>query len=307
MLERRPNKKKSRNTLISGLFVAAAGLTQTAAADPHRYATAPNPIAPDPINSEFRASHPVKIFVDVSQDRRVRSVRRSRTDSADQYVRDRLHYQLPPYIVLVSNRHDANMTVKAQLMDYDLSFHTTDVDRRNKKYKKRYRYTGGVCGQHKRAYYTRVTEKGVALADYKLSVRLKGIDRYSDTVRIRAAESYRYGEKLSALTNCGVVPSVHYPNKTIAKLFTRAGGTYRNAVAHDVRKESLKKLTYILAGTIKGRTDQFYAALANQYADRAYARTRHVDTHHPRNADAEVHDYDGVDADSYWRKKRSKW
>ncbi len=301
MLERRPNKKNIHNYLIGSLFVAAAGLTQTATADPYQYAA-----APDPIDGEFRASHPVKIFVDVSHDRRVRSHDRSRTDSADQFVRDRLHYQLPPYVILVSNRRDADMTVKAQLMGYDLSFHTTDVDRRNKKYKKRYRYTGGVCGQHKRAFYTRVTEKGVAL-DYKLSVRLKGIDSYSDTARIRTAESYRYGEKLSALTNCGVAPSVHYPNKTVAKLFTRAGGAYRDVIAHEVRKESLKKLTYVLAGTIKGRTDQFYAALANQYADRAYAHTRLADRHHNRKADAELYDYDDVDADSYWRKKRSKW
>ena len=301
MLERRPNKKNTRNTLIGSLFATAIGLTQTASAHPHQYAA-----APDPINHDFRASHPVKVFVDVSQDRRIRSVRRDRTDAADEYVRNRLHYQLPPYVVLVSNRRDADMTIKAQLMDYDLSFHVTDVDRRDKKYKKRYRYTGGKCGQHKRAYYTRVTEKGVSLADYKLTVHLKGIDGYSDTTRIRAAESYRYGEKLSALTNCGVAPSVHYPNKSVAKLFTRAGGSYRDTVAYEVRRESLKKLTYVLAGTIEGRTDQFYAALASQYSAKGHARVRHSNSHYRQKADPDVYDFDDVDADSYWRKKRSK-
>lgn len=300
MLARSPNAKNTRNYLIGSLFVTAVGLTQTAIADPYHGA-----VGPDPIDSEFRASHPVKVYVDVAQDRRVRRDRRSRTDAADQYVRDRLHYRLPPYVVLVSNRRNADLAIKAQLMDYELSFHITDVDRRDKKYKKRYRYTGGKCGQHKRAYYTRVTEKGVSLADYKLSVRLKGIDSYSDTTRIRAAESYRYGEKLSALTNCGVAPAVHYPNKKVAKLFTRARGVYRDTIAHNVRKESLKKLTNVLANVIKGRSDQFYAALANQYADRAYPHGEHSDRHNGRKADADVYDYD--DVDSYWRNNRSKW
>lgn len=304
MLERRPIRKNTRNYLIGSLFVAAAGLTQAATASPYQYTD-----SPDPIDGQFRASNPVKVFVDVSQVRRTRSVRRGRTDAADQYVRDRLQYQLPPYVVLVSSRRDADMTIKAQLMDYDLSFHITDVDRRNKKYKKRYRYTGGKCGQHKRAYYTRITEKGVALADYRLSVRLKGIDGYTDTARIHAAESYRYGENLSALTNCGVTPSAHYPNRTVAKLFTRADGSYRKAIAHEVRRESLQKLAYVLAGTITGRADQFYAELANRYAERGHAPDRYDDRYDDRHDRryAEEYDYDDIDAESYWRKKHSKW
>ncbi len=301
MLKISPDKTNTRNYLIGSLFVAAIGLTPTATAAPQHYTA-----GPDPIDHEFRASHPIKVFVDVAQDHRVRSDRHSnrhsRTDAADQYVRDRLHYQMPSYIVLVSSRRDADMTVRAQLQDYDLSFHITDVDRRDKKYKKRYRYTGGQCGQHKRAYYTRVTEKGVALADYQLSIRLKGIGSYSDTARIRAAESYRYGENLSALSNCGVAPAVHFPNKTVAKLFTRAGGVYRDTIAREVRQESLKNLTYVLARTIKGRSDQFYAELANDYADTSRSRGDHDDGHDNRIADRWVYDHDGVDADNYKRK-----
>jgi len=297
MLKISPSKTNTRNYLIGSLFVAAMGLTQTGTAGPQHYAN-----GPDPVDGEFRASHPIKIFVDVAQGRRAHRDRRSRTDAADRYVRDRLHYQMPSYIVLVSNPRDADMTVKAKLQDYALSFHITDVDRRDKKYKKRYRYTGGKCGQHKRGYYTRVTEKGVALADYQLSVRLKGIGTYTDTARIRAAESYRYGEKLRALTNCGVTPTVHYPNKTVAKLFTRAGGVYRDTIAHEVRKESLKKLTYVLAHTIKGRSDQFYAELANSYADTFRSRGEHSDRHDSRRDNRWVYDYDGVDSDNYKRK-----
>ncbi len=310
MLKTSPDKTNTRNYLIGSLFVASVGLTQAAAATPQHYTA-----SPDPIDKEFRASHPIKVFVDVAQETRSRSDRpsdhrsdhRSRADAADYYVRDLLHYQIPSHIVLVSNRRDADMTVKARLLDYDLSFHITDVDRRDKKYKKSYRYTGGKCGQHKRGYYTRVTEKGVALADYQLSVRLKGIGTYSDTARIRAAESYRYGEKLSALTNCGVAPTVHYPNKTVAKLFTRAGGAYRDTVAHQVREESLRNLSHVLANTIRGRSDQFYAELANQYAGAPRSRSKHSDRFDSRRADHLVYDGDDVDADTYQRKEKYQW
>ena len=297
MLTENAKYKNSRTLVLGSLFLSTVSLGQAASADQIRYTA-----GPDPIDLEFRASHPVKVFVDVAQDRRIRSDRYRRTDAADHYVRDRLHYQLPPYVVLVSNRRSADMTVQAQLLDYDLSFHITDVDRRNKKYKKHYRYTGGKCGQHKRAYYSRVTEKGVALADYKLSVRLKGVAAYSDTTRIRSAESYRYGENLSALTNCGVAPAVHFPNKTVAKLFTRAGGAYRDTVAKEVRQKSLKSLSNVLAHAIRGRTEQFYAELASNYAGVAYSPGKH----HRRGTDARFYDYDDVDAENYRRRYRGK-
>lgn len=302
MLSKNTNQNNSHTFILGSLFVSAISIAQPVGASPHHYAA-----GPDPISREFRASHPIKVFVDVSQDRRIRSERRHRADAADQYVRDHLHYQLPPYVVLVSNRRTADMTVRAQLLDYDLSFYISDVDRRNKKYKKHYRYTGGKCGQYKRAYYSRVTEKGVALADYKLSVRLKGIATYSDTTRIRAAESYRYGENLSALTNCGVAPAMHYPNKTVAKLFTRAGGAYRDTVAQEVRQKSLRNLSNVLANAIRGRTDQYYAELANEYVDVTYSQGRPGERHRNRRADARIYDQDDIDADNYPRKERDKW
>lgn len=301
MLTENATHKNNRASIIGGLFVSAVCLAYPASADNYHYAS-----GPDPIDHEFRASHPIKVFVDVSQDRRVRSDRHrrpGRADAADLYVRDRLHYQLPPYVVLVSNRRIADMTIRAQLLDYDLSFHITDVDRRDKKYKKRYRYTGGQCGHYKRAYYNRVTEKAVALADYKLSVRLKGIANYADTTRIRAGDSYRYGENLRALTNCGVAPAVNYPNKKVAALFTRTGGVYRDTIAQQVQQKSLRNLSYVLARTIKGRTDQFYAELAHQYADVAYSTDQSNGRY---NGDARIYDHDDVDADSYPRRYRRK-
>ena len=126
MLTENAKYKNSRTLVLGSLFVSAISLAQPAAADPYQYTA-----GPDPIDLEFRASHPVKVFVDVAQNRRIRSDGYRRADAADHYVRDRLHYQLPPYVVLVSNRRDADMTVQAQLLDYDLSFHITDVDRRN--------------------------------------------------------------------------------------------------------------------------------------------------------------------------------
>lgn len=294
MLTKNAKQTNKRALILGGLFVSVACLAPPASAYQFHYTA-----GPDPIDQDFRASHPIKVFVDVSQDRRVRSDRHSRTDAADLYIRDRLHYQLPPYVVLVTNRRIADMTIQAQLLDYDLSFRITDVDRRDKKYKKRYRYTGGKCGHHKRAYYNRITEKAVALADYKVSVRLRGIANYADTARIQAADSYRYGENLRALTNCGVVAAVHYPNKKVAALFNRSGGVYRGTIAQEVRQKSLRNLSHVLARTIKGRTDQFYAGLANQYADAVYSPGR---LHSQNHSDARIYDHDNVDAGTYPRR-----
>lgn len=255
----------------------------TAGASAHGYV---QPVA-DPISHEFRASHPFKVYVDLQKGRE-RLGRNSGFEAADNYIRNRMQHLLPGNIVIVSNRRDADMLVRAQLTGYDLSFHITDVDRRNKKYKKRYRYTPGQCGYHKRAYYTRVTEKGVARADYQLSFRLRGEGSFHDAVHISASESYRYGENLQALTNCGVAPSANYPNSTVARLFSQAGGHYRDVLAEEIHTNGLRKLAYVLAGKVNARADQFYVALAQQHLEHDRPRP-----HYSEGAD--IYDFDHVD------------
>lgn len=283
--QKNPADRKRLTVLIAGLVFAATALSPTANA----YTTA---YAVDPIDHDFRAGHPFRVFVDVEKGRTGRA---NRSDAEDGYIRNRLARILPPNIVLVPSRRDADMAVQARLLDYDLSFHITDVDRRNKKYKKRYRYTPGQCGLHKRATYTRVTEKGVAIADYQLTYQMRGIGTYGDTVRIHAAESYRYGQDLQALTNCGVAPSTNYPNSTIARLFSQAGGHYRATLAHEIHTESLRNLSVTLARTINARADQFYASLAARYTV----------AHSASPYRADVYDFDYVDRAP--RRRASSW
>lgn len=271
-----------KSLLISGLLAASAAIGQSAAA--HDYVVVSGP---DPIDGEFRASHPFRVFVDVSKRQTPRG---RRADAQDHFVRDQLHNRLPGNIVLVSNPRNADMTVRAELNDYDLTFHTVDVDRRNKKYDKKYRYAPGRCGQFKRAFYTRVTRKGVALANYQLSFRLKGEGMFTDAVQIRASESYRYGQDLSSLTNCGVAPSAHYPNKTVARLFTQAGGHYQDLVAREIHRESLENLARFLADNIAARSEQFYVALAASHTGPTHGYGRGH-----RKTDATIYDFDDFD------------
>lgn len=281
-------------TARNGLAALLVATSLTVGASAHGVV---HPVA-DPLSHEFRASHPFRVFVDL-QKGRDRLGRGNGHEPADNYIRSRMQRLLPGNIVLVSNRRDADMLVRAQLTGYDLSFHITDVDRRNKKYKKRFRYTPGQCGFHKRAYYTRVTEKGVARADYQLSFRLRGEGAYHDAVHISAAESYRYGEDLQALTNCGVAPSVNYPNSTVARLFSQAGGHYRDVLAEEIHTNGLRKLAYVLAGKVNARADQFYVSLAQHHLPQDAPRQRYSEG-------ADIYDFDDVDRPArrqpaFWR------
>ncbi len=277
------------NTFLA--LLTASSLTAGVSA--HGYV---QPVA-DPISHEFRVSHPFKVYVDLQKGRE-RLSRSNGHEPADNFIRSRMRNLLPGNIVLVSNRRDADMLVRAQLTGYDLSFHITDVDRRNKKYKKRYRYTPGQCGHHKRAYYTRVTEKGVARADYQLSFRLRGEGTYQDAVHISAAESYRYGENLQALTNCGVGPSINYPNSTVARLFSQADGRYRDVLAEEIHTNGLRKLAYVLAGKVNARADQFYVALAQHHLQSANPRGYYSEG-------ADIYDFDDVDRPA--RRRPASW
>lgn len=275
MKQKNSGTKAIMRTLAVGLLFATA-TTGAASHDPLHH-----PI--DPVDHDFRASHPFRVYVDTD---RARSSRRHEPGS--HYVRERLRRLLPHNIILVADRRDADMTVGARLIDYHLNFHVTDVDRRNKKYKKKYRYTPGRCGYHKRAFYTRVTEKGVALADYQLTYRLRGDGTYTDALRIQAAESYRYGKDLAALTNCGVAPSSNYPNSTVARLFSQADGRYRDTLAHEIRTEGLRNLAHALAGKIRARADQYYIGLAARIH-------RHEPVEYGLEPGADVYDFDDVD------------
>lgn len=265
---------------LASIVLGAVSVASPAFADPYTSHTA------DPIDYEFRATHPFKVFVSVN-DRN-----RNGRDKTSYIVRDRIAGLVPSYVVLVSDRRAADMTIRANELDYHLSFHVTDVDQRNKKYKKRRRYVGGQCGIHQRAYYTRITEKGVALADYKLSVRLRGSGRYTDAIRIKADEKFRHGQNLRAQTNCGVVPTAHYPNSAVARLFSQSADQKKQAIAYEVRREATNKLAHAIARNINGRSEQFYANLAAQYSyepayvEQRYERPRSRAGIYDRDADA---------------------
>lgn len=286
MLNQQPHTAKQAKHLLVAAILASAAFTPGASAHDYGHGSV------DPVSYEFRADHPFRVYVDVAKgyDRR----RGGRADATDHFVQDKLRYLLPDNIVVVSRRRDADMIVRAQLTDYDLSFHVTDVDRRNKKYKKKRRYLPGRCGHHQRAYYTRVTEKGVAHADYHLSFKLRGEGTYGDNIRVRSAESYRYGENLQALTNCGVAPSAHFPNSTVARLFSQAGGHYRDVLAKEIHTENLSKLSYVVAGKIKARADQFYVSLAATHKG-------YTPYYREGSARPDVYDYDHVNKQPRYR------
>lgn len=268
----------------------------------------------DPLDIEFRRTHPLKVFVDVQTlDRR-----HGRTSGpADYAVRHYLDYALPDYIVMVTERHHADMVVRADLIDYDLHFRITDIDRRNKKYKKSRRYLPGRCGYHQRGLYTRVTERGTARADFELSVTLRGVGHHSGRVHIRADESYRYGKDLVAITNCGAVPSHHAPNSTVERLLHRADGSYRPVVAQEIREEAVKKLSRVIADRVRGRAEQYYVHLAERGFEPGHQRRRpghqgYSTAPHGRwlaasTARPDMYDFDHVGPDGSAQEYQGEW
>lgn len=283
--------KMTYTALATGLSMALTAYSGTASADPvHTFGTS-NVSAVvsatvvnqyDPIDPAFRLDHPFRVFIDVAepnspQGRRGRGRGRGNDrhvqSGADHALRSNVAAYLPAYIQIVPDRRAADMIVHAEELDRQLTFRVADEDQRRKKYSKRRRYTGGECGQFHRAFYSRIKEQGIELADYRLSVRLRGQGRYSDTVRIESRESYRYGANLRASTNCGVIPTRHFPNSAVAELFSRNPETYRPLIAREVARETAGKLAHIVADMVTARSEQFYAGLAAQYsgAGRYYA------------------------------------
>lgn len=186
-----------------------------------------------------------------------------------------LHERLPDNILIVDSPYYADMVMNVRQDSYNLNFRIVDTDRKDKKYKKSRRYTGGRCGVYKRAYYTRIKEKGEAHASYSLKITLRGIDKYRDDLRLRASEHFKYGQNLTARTNCGRRPTSHMPSNGVAKLFSKAHPEYRHHVAEEIREEAAEELGEKLARHIRKQAHRFYAYMENHPRYGAYRENNH--------------------------------
>ncbi|UTW59479.1 hypothetical protein KFE96_03995 [Kordiimonas sp. SCSIO 12603] len=213
----------------------------------------------NPHDPAFRHSHPVKVYINL--DSRKRGAKR--IAFSGQTI-NKVRYGLPDYAILVDHPREADMVIRTRLQDYDLSFRVIDVDSKDKKYKKSRRYTGGRCGTHYKAYYTKVKEKGEAYANYNIRVRIDGQATYRDHVRIRSAENFSYGRDLRARTNCGVKPTNHYPSNGVAELFYKSGPDYKNHMAREIREEAARDLGREIARQIHRHSNDYYVGLANR-------------------------------------------
>lgn len=205
--------------------------------------------------------------------------RRKWRDGADLYrsiTMRKLTHDLPRGILLVDSPVYADMVVKVRQTNFDLNFRVTDTDRKDKKYKKDRRFAGGPCGIHHRAFYTRVEEKGEARSYYSVKYDIKGLHSERDDFRLRASEKFRYGQNLTASTNCGVRPTHVLPSNGVAKLFDQAHPSYRHHVAEEIRSETAEELGRKLARKIRHGADRFYASLEGRYEHSEY----HEDEHH---------------------------
>lgn len=265
------------------LILAAATATAVAgAASAHHPEPHPVPVY-DADSREFRSHNPLRVFIDVDTPEERRERGTTPFEARALHAADR---SLPSYVQIVSNRRDADMIVRAQQTDYSLGFRVVDVDREDKKYKKRYRYVGGQCGHYIKAYYTEVKEKGEAYASYDVRVAVRGEGRQRDHLRLRSAEDFRYGKNLTARTNCGTTPTDHYPSRSVADLFAKASPAYRDQVAREIRREAADDLGRALARQIRDQADYYYTGLAVRYSEAQrhdnrpyYSDSDHVDDH----------------------------
>ncbi|MEX0300437.1 MAG: hypothetical protein AB3N28_15290 [Kordiimonas sp.] len=190
---------------------------------------------------------------------------RSGADMYKSITMRKLARDLPHNILLVDSPSYADMVVKVRQTGFDLNFRITDIDKKDKKYKRDRRFTGGRCGVHHRAFYTRVEEKAEAKAFYSIRYDLKGLDIDHDNVRLKTSEKFRYGQNLTASTNCGIRPTNHVPSNGVAKLFNQAHPGYRNHVATEVRSEAAEELGRKLAHKIRSGAKHYYADMARRY------------------------------------------
>ncbi|MFC4346259.1 hypothetical protein ACFO5Q_00180 [Kordiimonas lipolytica] len=243
----------------------------------------------DAESNVFRTSHPIRVFVDVdSKDER----REAGVTAFEAQAFKHMRYALPNYVEFVRERHHADMIVRAREKDYRFGFRVVDTDRKDKKYKKHARNTGGRCGHFQKAYYTKVKEKGEAYASYGIKIAMHGYGRDTDFIELRSAENFSYGTDLVARTNCGMVSTYHMPSSGVAELFARNTPEYRNHVAREVREEAAADLGRALAHKIRNGVDHYYLNLAtrlsqadyDRYSRRGgdYGRRSEYDHHAPR-------------------------
>lgn len=282
---------KIRTAILS---LATSFTIGSAAMADHREPQAP-PIF-DPASITFRANHPMHVFIDVD----TRNERREAGLTAfEARALKHIRYGLPDYVQLVTERHHADLIVRAREQDYQFGFRVVDTDRKDKKYKKRNRHVGGRCGNFQKAYYTKVKEKGEAFASYgvKIVMRDFGYGRDTDYIQLRSAEDFSYGTDLLARTNCGIIQTRHMPSDGVAKLFARNTPEYRRHVAHEVREEAAADLGRALAQKIHYSADHYYTnlstRLSQQWAkDRRYSGyggdygwSSEYSRHEPRSSD----------------------
>lgn len=213
---------------------------------------------------DFRMAHPVRVFLSY-RDNQSRSGMMRFTGRTEQ----RIAYRLPANVILVDKPQYADIRLRVALTDYDLRFHITDTDRKDKKYKKSRRHTGGKCGYHRKAYYTKVKEKGIAHASYQIKVSQKGEGRTVEHIRLKSAENYSYGTKLMASTACGFIPTHHFPSNGVAELFDRGTRAYRDHVATEIRREAADDLGVALTNVVLAQANQHYVELAHRLSYRA--------------------------------------
>ncbi|PCI64063.1 MAG: hypothetical protein COB37_02580 [Kordiimonadales bacterium] len=256
--------KNNKKLITSFAGVAlVATISGTAAQADH---TTPQPTytpvyeapAYNPGSHQFRANHPMRVFVKIGGNRHSNGDGHHSAPA----VYQKIDYHLPSYITLVNSPAYADLVIKVRQTDYKLNYRVIDVDRKDKKYKKSRRYAGGNCGYFRKAFYTKVKEKGEAYASYNVKVRFKGYDTSREHFTLRSAENYSYGTELRAITNCGIRPTNRMPSNGVAKLFSRSGEGYRNSVSHRIKRESIADLGRHLAHQIQHKAGGFYPTLA---------------------------------------------
>lgn len=264
---------------LSAIAFTGIALTFPATASPDERFEDYEPPRPG-YGGEYHLAEPFKVYVSIRdrgyvdrhtdyRDRRHngRQVRPRRSDTIYTDIAMRkLSYELSGDIILVDNPSYADMVVKVRQTSFNMDFRVTDVDRKDKKYKKSRRFTGGRCGVHHRAYYTRVEERGEANAYYTVKLDVKGFETRRDDFRLRNSEKFRYGKDLTASTNCGVRPTHHLPSNGVEKLFAQSNPGYRHHVVDEIQRETAEDLGRKLAREIRRSANRYFSHI-HQHRD----------------------------------------
>jgi hypothetical protein len=258
---------------LTGVILLGVG-TLPASANPaygNPRSNAPNLVADTPVNApvtaefmahdaNFRAANPFRVFI------QLREGNRAQRDGNQQQGQSlsQLAHLVPSYVTLTGTPEHTDMKMRVKETSYNLRFRVINTRNKNKKYKKSRRYSGGPCGNYKRAFFRKIKEKGEAYADYSVSINLRGAGRNRDHFTLRSAKNFSYGTDLTASSKCGIQPTRQMPSNGVAKLFNRAGEGYRHGIAQKVRVKTSLKLSRQLAQRINVQADYFYTNLAQR-------------------------------------------